>query len=82
MDDIYTLPVSYRGEELEFPLRVVAGRYGLRYLVNLDGVELVFERDDAGELRGIIYNPDETPGKLPEPALIEAVGAVIQQLVS
>jgi hypothetical protein len=81
MDEVYTLPVSYNGAALEFPFRIVPQGYTIRYLVRVEETDLSFEKDDAGELRAIIVNPDEHKGRLPEQGLIAAIGAVFMQLL-
>jgi hypothetical protein len=81
MDDgALMLPVTYRGQEYAFPFRVVPQGFTMRYTVLVGDVEVVYERDDAGELRALIYNQDEITGKLPERGLLEAISAVIVQL--
>lgn len=81
MDDVFALPVSYGGKELEFPLQIVATGYALRYLVDVDGLELIYEYDDAGELRATVRNPDDdVDAQAPEPGLLQAIGDVLQGL--
>lgn len=80
MEDLYQLPVSYKGEELEFPFRIVAQGYVQRFVVRIAEVDVVFEPDDSGEYRAIVYDADGVTGKLPERGLLEAISSVIQQL--
>jgi len=64
-------PVEIRGEELVFSAKVQAWRFGLRFLVDVDGVEVILERDDAGEFRALL--PDGFVGKLPEKEIVESI---------
>lgn len=82
MSEDLKLPVTYKGIEHEYPLRVAAGGYVPRFIVEVEGVEVVIERDDAGELRAVVYNPDEVKEKLPERGLFEAITSVVAQLIS
>ena len=74
------LPVEYRGTEYAFPFRVVPAGFVTRYAVLIDEVEVIYEPDDSGELRALIYDSEGVSVKLPERGLLEAVGAVISQL--
>ena len=74
------LPVEYRGPEYMFPFRVVPQGFAMRYTVLVDEVEVVFERDDSGELRALVYDHDQIGKKLPDRGLLEAISSVIQQL--
>ena len=75
MEQIVEIPVEIRGVERTFSARVQAWRYGVRFLVDVDGVEVTLERDDAGEFRAIL--PEGFAGKMPDK---EAIGAIIEVL--
>jgi hypothetical protein len=81
MDDALMLPVEYKGEELEFPFRVIAQGFTRRYLFIINEIEIVYEQDDHGDLWAIVYNQEQHSPKLPERGLLEAIGATLQQLV-
>ena len=78
MDELVEIPVTIRGEERTYPARVVASRYGVRFLVDVDGVEMNFERDDAGDYRALL--PEGYTGKPPDAAVIGAIADVLQEL--
>lgn len=67
--------MEIRGVERTFAAQVQAWRYGVRFLVDVDGVEVTLERDDAGEFRAIL--PDGFAGKMPD---TEVIGAIIEVL--
>jgi hypothetical protein len=50
----------------------------MRFLVDIDGVEVVLERDDAGEFRAIL--PEGSIGKPPDKAIITGIIDVLQAL--
>jgi hypothetical protein len=78
MEHTIEIPVTVRGTELLFSARVQAWQYGMRFLVDIDGLELVLERDDAGEFRAIL--PDGFTGKPPEKEIIGGIIDVLQAL--
>lgn len=78
MEQTVEIPVTIRGEEHIFSAQVQAWQYGLRFLVDIDGNEIVLERDDAGEFRAIL--PESFTGKLPDKAIVSAIIEVLQQL--
>ncbi len=80
MDYSLSLPVTYRGTAHEFPLEIIPGREYSRFAVLIDDVPVVYERDDSGDFRAIIPNLEEIEAKLPDRDLLEAIGAVIEEL--
>ena len=80
MNNELTLPVTYKGEEHEFPFRLMSGGYMPRFVVLVNNVEIVIEADDLGELRAIIYDAEQIVGSLPEKGLLEAITVVVAQL--
>jgi hypothetical protein len=50
----------------------------MRFLVDIDGVEVVLERDDAGEFRAIL--PEGFTGKPPDKEIIGGIIDVLQAL--
>lgn len=82
MDDVLTLPVTWKGAELDLPLQIVPQGYTYRFIVQVEDTELTIERDDGGELRALIYNADGHTGKLPEQALVAEIVATIEKLLA
>ena len=80
MNDVFALPVAYNGNDFEFPFKIVAQGYTHRYVVSVDDVEVVYERDDQGAFRALIYHLELITTKLPERDLLEAISNVIQEL--
>lgn len=82
MDDVsLTLPVHYEGRQLDLPLRIVTGGFTTKFAVLIEGVEVIFEPDDAGELRAIIYHQDQILTPLPSAGVLQAAQAVLQDLL-
>jgi hypothetical protein len=78
MEQTVEIPVEIGGLERIFPAKVQAWRYGQRFMVDVDGVEVVLERDDAGEFRAML--PEAFAGKPPEKEVIGAIIEVLQAL--
>ncbi|HET6255420.1 MAG TPA: hypothetical protein VFE32_15175 [Puia sp.] len=78
MEQIIEIPVDLRGTERVYHGRVQAWQYGLRFLVDVDGVEMTLERDDAGEFRALL--PEGFAGKMPDKEVIAAIIEVLQAL--
>lgn len=81
-DEQLTLPVIYKGKELSFPLKIVPQGYVYRFVVQINDIEVIYEKDDEGAYRAIISKPDEQVGKLPERELLQAISEVIISLTS
>jgi hypothetical protein len=75
MEQTIEIPVTVRGVDRVFAAEVHAWRYGLRFLVDVDGIQVVLERDDGGEFRAIL--PEGFSGKAPDK---EVIGAIIETL--
>jgi len=78
MGEMVTIPVDYNGDERTFEAEVQVWQYGHRFLVSVDGVDMVFERDDSGEYRAIVA--EGFTGKLPDRGLVQAIASVLDGL--
>jgi len=78
MGEMVTIPVNYGGIERTFEAEVQVWQYGHRFLVPVDGVDIVFERDDSGEYRAIVS--EGFTAKLPDRGLVQAIAAVLDAL--
>lgn len=78
MENGVTIPVEFNGKDLEFEARVQSWQYGLRFFIPVEGVELVFERDDSGDYRAL--TPEGYTGKLPDMGLVKAIAAVLGEV--
>ena len=78
MEQTVEIPVEIRGVERTFAAQVQVWRYGVRFLVDVDGAEVTLERDDAGEFRAIL--PEGFAGKMPDQEVIRAIIEVLTAL--
>ena len=54
MDEIFELPVSYKGGELLFPARLQQLGYTHRFIVEVNGKEFFFEPDEEQNYRALV----------------------------
>jgi hypothetical protein len=69
MDEPFFIPCRYKGIDRQFTATFQAFGYTFRFHVDVDGTDVIFERDEEGSFRAII--PPEpmapTPGSTPSP---------------
>ena len=78
MEQTIEIPIEIRGTERVYLGHVQAWQFGLRFLVDVDGVEMTLERDDAGEFRALL--PEGFAGKMPDKEVIAAIIQVMEAL--
>ncbi|AZA76373.1 hypothetical protein EG347_01935 [Chryseobacterium sp. G0186] len=74
----FEVPVTYKGKELVFNGRLATFSHGYKLYVDIDGCEVVFERDDEGNLRAIVPEASSSPAI--EKELIAAIITVFGEL--
>jgi hypothetical protein len=75
MDEPIVIPVIFQGAELDFTATLQTWSYGFRFIVDIEGMEVIFEKDDEGEYRALIASGQLT--KPPKAELIAAIGQVL-----
>lgn len=78
MEHQFELPVIYKNREYLFNGRLATFTYGYKFYVDINDNEVIFERDNEGELRALL--PDSTAETAVEKDLIEAVIKVFNDL--
>jgi hypothetical protein len=78
MDHHFSIPVTYKGVELQMETRMQVWSYGRRFYVMVDGVEVLFEMDEEGAIRAVL--PPEEEGKMPGKELLREIASVIEQI--
>ena len=77
MDEPFTLTVPYKGEQHEFETELMVTGYTYKFRTMVNGTEVFFERDDAGEFRALSPNADAKQLQSLDPGLLQAI---VQQL--
>nr|WP_315027926.1 hypothetical protein [uncultured Chryseobacterium sp.] len=74
----FELPITYKGKEQLFNVKLATFTYGYKFYVDVNGNEVVFERDDSGNMRALIQ--DTSSESKIEKELIEAIMEVFSSL--
>jgi hypothetical protein len=94
MDEPFFIPCRYKGVDREFTATFQAFGYTFRFHVDVDGTDVIFERDEEGNIRAIIpLEPmGPTPGSAPtgpqhaksppDRNLLQEISAAIEQIIA
>lgn len=73
MEDELEIPIIYKGEPLTIQGKVLAFGYVYKLSVDINGVEIIFEKDDAGDYRAILSDPDSAHKQKPDAEMVKAI---------
>jgi hypothetical protein len=79
MEEPFIISANYKGADREFEGRLQVFGYSHRFHVDVDGTEVLFERDEEGNYRAIV--PPEHTGKIPEAGLLESIARAIKRIL-
>jgi hypothetical protein len=82
MEESLEIPVSYRGEELSFPCRVVRAGYAYVFQVEVAGLPVTFEPDEQGSYRAAVGAAPEREARRIDTGLLKAIAEVIESIVN
>lgn len=74
------IPVNYKGAERVFEASLQVLGYTHRFHVQVEGTEVLFERDEEGRYRAIVSQ--ETGVKRMDPALLESIALAIEAILA
>jgi hypothetical protein len=80
MDEPFFIPCRYKGIDRQFTATFQAFGYTFRFHVDVDGTDVIFERDEEGNFRAII--PPESPKPPPDRNLLQEISAAIEQILA
>jgi hypothetical protein len=80
MDEPFFIPCRYKGVDREFTATFQAFGYTFRFHVDVDGTDVIFERDEEGNFRAII--PPDTLKQPPDRILLQEISAAIEQILA
>lgn len=71
----------YKGDtrEISFDLRVSTYKY--QFLCTVDNIEMIFEKDDEGNLRALEADPFTNKNKKPDMAHVKAVMIELEKIL-
>jgi hypothetical protein len=81
MDDALEIPVTYKGQELSFPARLLLTGYTHKIQVEVDGQLIMFEPDEERNYRAVLDTNQLEQGARPDVPLLQAISAVIESVV-
>jgi hypothetical protein len=81
MDDALEIPVTYEGQELSFPARLLLTGYTHKIQVEVDGQMIMFEPDEERNYRAVLDTNQLEQGARPDVPLLQAIAAVIESVV-
>ena len=77
MDNIFELPVTYKGEELLLPASLITYGYSYKIEIDIFGVLVYFEPDEERNFRAIVQEGGEHIDK----ALLQLVAETLQDVL-
>ena len=80
MDEPFFIPCRYKGVDREFTATFQAFGYTFRFHVDVDGTDVIFERDEEGNFRAII--PPDSPKSPPDRNLLQEISTAIEQILA
>jgi hypothetical protein len=81
VDEIFEIPVSYKGKELSFPAKLLKLGYIYKFLVTIDEIEVFFEQDDEGNYRATVDPIKIEEGFKIDRKLLEAIATTLEETV-
>jgi len=81
MDELFEIPVLYKGQELLFPARLLIVGYVHKFLVTIDKQEFFFEQDDNGKYRAIASTINQGEVKHLDTELLKAIAESIESIL-
>ncbi|HEV3252531.1 MAG TPA: hypothetical protein VGZ71_16340 [Puia sp.] len=83
MDEPFIISVFYKGKKREFEARFQKWGFSHRFLVEVEGIPLFFERDEEGSYRAVLF-PETAREKnqVIDAGLLKAIAGEIQSILS
>ena len=80
MEEEFQLPVTFNNKELTFPARLLNYGYSYKLEVDIDGIKVLFERDEERNWRALISYEDIMADKKLSVDLLKAIVSSIEEL--
>ncbi len=81
MEESLEIPVTYKGQELSFPCKVMPSGYTIAFEVEVAGQSVKFEPDEELNYRAVLPAAHLMEGSKIEPGLLKAIAEVIESIV-
>ncbi|MDB5195991.1 MAG: hypothetical protein JWP88_361 [Flaviaesturariibacter sp.] len=80
MTDPFELPVTYKGKEIHFPAQLLPFGYTYQLKVEVEGQDVLFDRDEEGTFRASLESIGGGRSKAIDPALLQAIADAIDRI--
>jgi hypothetical protein len=81
MDDILQIPVTYKGQEIDFEAKLLNMGYMYKIQVDVYGQQVLFEPDEERNFRAMLDPNDLEKGNYIEVGLLKAIAEVLESVV-
>jgi hypothetical protein len=81
MSESFTINYFYKGVAEEASCKLRISRYTYQFLCNIDGSELILEKDDEGKLRVLDSDPFSNKKRAPDPIRLLAVKDELEKIL-
>lgn len=79
MDEYFTIPVTYKGEEYDFTSRLLLTGYTHKFEVDVNGLLVLFEPDEVQNYRALV-NESQLKNAKVDIGLLQAIAQVIESI--
>ena len=80
MDEAFIISVSLKENEYSFDARLVTVGYTHKFLVVINGLEVIYEPDEERKYRAILKDADQVKANNFDIGLIRALGEKIEEI--
>ena len=81
MEEIFELPVEYRGKERNFTASLIVIGYTHKFIINVNGHQVTFEPDEERNYRAVLNDESLTPRRSFDVGLIKAIAEKLEELI-
>jgi hypothetical protein len=81
MDNSFELPLNYKGKELVFEGQLHQYGYTHKIEININGVSVMYERDDERNWRAIVEPGEIERNKFINTELLQAIANAIEEVL-
>ena len=81
MDETFDIPVTYKNKELLFPAKLLQFGYIYKFLVDVSGTEVFFEKDEEGKFRASVDPSNMNEGVKIDRGILEAIATTLEEIL-
>ena len=81
MDESFDIPVTYKNTEMLFLAKLLHLGYIYKFLVDVSGTEVFFEKDEEGKFRASVDPSGVNEGLKIDVGLLEAIAESLEEIL-